>query len=237
MRPRGCAGRAAARPPPPGWPAVELHAAHPRSRPRPAASAARPDDRDQFGVGLADHHPAAGLDDPRLVGGDPLEGGPEHLGVVEAHVGDHGHLAVDHVGAVPGAPRGRPRPRRRRRPRRRTSAARRPSASRSGWAVPSASARAGQRREHLGQLVVVDRLAVAGEPLVDPGQVGAGVRAHASAPWPRAGRSTMAAVEPLPLVPVRWTTGNARWGSPSSGASSRMRSRVGSARRVGVADS
>src|SRR5579875_262404 len=47
----------------------------------------------------------------------------------------------------------------------------------------------------------------------------------------------MAAVEPLPLVPVRCSTGYVRWGSPRRVAISRMRSSVGTARRSGIADS
>ena len=46
----------------------------------------------------------------------------------------------------------------------------------------------GQVGEDLGQVGVADRLAVGGDPLVDPLQVGAGEGAHPSGPWPSAGR-------------------------------------------------
>src|ERR1039458_5446788 len=47
----------------------------------------------------------------------------------------------------------------------------------------------------------------------------------------------MAAVEPLPLVPVRCTDGYVRSGFPMRWTSSRIRSSVGSERRLGILDS
>ena len=55
----------------------------------------------QVGIGLADHHGTARLDDAGLLGGDVGLGGPGVLGVVDADVGDHRHLGVAHVGGVP----------------------------------------------------------------------------------------------------------------------------------------
>ena len=42
------------------------------------------------------------------------------------------------------------------------------------------------------------------------------------------------AVEPLPLVPVMWTTGHDRSGSPRRRHQARMRSSVGAPTRVGI---
>ena len=62
------------------------------------------EDRRELGVGLAEHERRARLHDPGLLLGDPGPGRAEVLDVVELDVGDHGDLAVDHVGGVPAAP-------------------------------------------------------------------------------------------------------------------------------------
>ena len=72
-----------------------------------------------------------------------------------------------------------------------------------------------------------DGLAVDADPLPDGDQVRAGEPARPQAPGPQQ-RVDHAAVDVLPLVPVMWMTGYARWGSPSSRARVAIRSRVGS---------
>ena len=52
-------------------------------------------------------------------------------------------------------------------------------------------------------------------------------------PLARSSASIMAAVLPLPLVPVTWITGYARWGSPSSSVRAAMRPRLGATRCSG----
>ena len=82
--------------------AAEVPAGHPH-RGRPDRSGPGLDDVDQVGGHLPHDDPAARLDDPGLVGGDALERRAEHVGVVEADVGQHGDVAVHDVGAVPRA--------------------------------------------------------------------------------------------------------------------------------------
>src|SRR5919112_1265315 len=52
-------------------------------------------------------------------------------------------------------------------------------------------------------------------------------------PKPRSSSSIIRAVVVLPLVPVTWTTGNARCGAPSRSTSAEMRVRLGSSRLSG----
>ena len=59
--------------------------------------------RAQRRVGLPQHQVAAGLDDARLLGGHPPPPVTDAVGVVTAHVGDHRHLPVRHVGGVEAA--------------------------------------------------------------------------------------------------------------------------------------
>ena len=59
--------------------------------------------RHERGVGLPEHERRTRLHDPRLLGRDVLERGPDVLDVVHAHVGDHGDRGLDHVGGVAGA--------------------------------------------------------------------------------------------------------------------------------------
>ena len=82
--------------------APEVAAGHPH-RGRADPGRMRLDDRHEVGPGLADDHHAPLFDDPGLVLGDALQCGPEHVGVVVAEVGQHGHVAVHHVGGVPRA--------------------------------------------------------------------------------------------------------------------------------------
>ena len=93
-----------------------------------------------------------------------------------------------------------------------------------------------QRPEHLGQLVVVDGLAVAGQALVDPGQVGARVRADGQPVGHEQlgqdpGRRALA-------VGARHVDHRARpLGVAEQPAQARIRSRVGAPSRVGMANS
>ena len=168
------------------------------------------------GVGLADDHPATRFDDPRLLAGDVLERRTEHLGVVVADVGQHGHVGVDDVGRSPSGPRGRPRPP----PRRPASSANQAKAAavssskRVGRSFISGLERAPATPSTSTKDVVVDGLAVPGEALVDPAQVGARVGADGETLLGQSSAVAIAAVDPLPLVPVMCNAGYARSGSP-----------------------
>ena len=134
---------------------------------------------EQFGVGLADHHDAARLDDTGLLGGDVSLGRSGELVVVHADVGDDGDLRVGDVGRIPSAEHadldhgdidgeiGEPSERRGSR----------------GLEVrrahPGEHLQIGNRGDLFGELLVADVLAVAAHSLVDPLEVRAGVRADA----------------------------------------------------------
>ena len=122
---------------------------------------------------------------PALSGAIPSRVGPEHLGVVEAHVGEHRHLGVHHVRAVPGPAEahldhrdvdrlvGEPR------------AAPPPSAARTGWAArraaaPGRPARPSTSVRASSSIGSPSR----GQALVHPGEVGAGVGADAQPDGP-----------------------------------------------------
>ena len=125
---------------------------------------------------VADQRRAARLDDPRLLAGDVGERRSGELVVVHADVGDDGHLGVDDVGGVPATEQpdlddgdvdgdvGEPAQRRRR------------DGLEVARADPGESLEVGDGGDLLGEVVVVDRLGVAGDALVDAFEVRAGVR-------------------------------------------------------------
>ena len=129
-----------------------------------------------------------GLKMPDLSRGDVLQRGAQHLGVVEADVGHHGHLAVDHVGAVPPSSQshldhghvdrfvGEP------------GQGGRGEQLEPGRALLHHRLDPRQGLELLDEGQVVDGLPVAGEALVDPAEVGAGVGADGEALSAQQGR-------------------------------------------------
>ncbi len=132
----------------------------------------------QLGVGLADHHRAAGLHDAGLLRRDVQGGRAGIFGVIDADVGDHRHLRLAHVGGIPAPEQthldhshidgdvGEPTER----------------GGTDGFEVAGVHAgdrlQIGDCRHLLGELVVADRLAVAADALVEAFEVRAGVGTH-----------------------------------------------------------
>jgi hypothetical protein len=133
----------------------------------------RVEDVRQLGVGLAEHERGPRLDDARLLLGDAAAPVVQAVGVVERDVRQHRHRAVGDVGGVPAAQEphlddgGRDR------------LVREPAEGRRGQQLEvrrglvEQRLEAGQVAQHPGQVAVGDRLAVAGDPLVDRLEVGA----------------------------------------------------------------
>ena len=199
-RPRpGCARRRGARRRPTGWRCSRSRARAPRPRRRRRRPAARRRCPPASGRISPTTTRLPGLMMPDLVAGDVLQGGAQDLGVVEAHVGEHRHVAVaprwcspsgrrahldhGHVDRLVGEP----------------GQGGGGEELEPGGRLGQQRLEAGQRLEHLDERGVVDRLAVAGQALVDPGQVGAGVGADGQALGRRAARWPWP-----PSSPCRW---------------------------------
>ena len=128
-----------------------------------------------------------GFDDPRLLGGDVGERGPDVLDVVDAHVGDHRDVGVDDVGGVPGAPEARPRPRPRRPRRRRTSERGRGEDLEVAGRVGEQVLDRGDGQEQLVEHVVGDRARRSRPCARSPGRGAGSCRSRWRARPPRAG--------------------------------------------------